>query len=53
MFDLSTAPFELVTRIYGEPGNLDAGILPFIIGNVFWTCCSARPRSGGATAASR
>jgi len=36
MFDLSTAPFELVTRIYGEPRNLDAGILPFIIGNAFW-----------------
>ena len=36
MFDLSTAPFELVTRIYGEPGNLEAGTLPFVIGNAFW-----------------
>jgi hypothetical protein len=41
MFDLSTAPFELVSRIYGEPGNVDAGIVPLVIGNLGWTVLGA------------
>jgi ABC-2 type transport system permease protein len=41
MFDLSTAPFELVTRIYGEPPNLDAGIGPLVVGNLLWVVLGA------------
>jgi ABC-2 type transport system permease protein len=41
MFDLSTAPFELVSRIYGERGNVDAGIVPLAIGNLAWTVLGA------------
>lgn len=43
MFDLSVAPFELVSRIYGESGNVDAGTVPLVIGNVGWVVL------GGAT----
>lgn len=43
MFDLSTAPFELVTRIYGERGTVDVSIAALVIGNLFWVVL------GGAT----
>ncbi len=43
MFDLSTAPFELVSRIYGERGTVDIGTLPLIVGNLGWVVL------GGAT----
>jgi ABC-2 type transport system permease protein len=36
MFDLSTAPFELVRRIYGETGDVHVGVFPLVVGNLFW-----------------
>jgi len=41
MFDLSAAPFELVSRIYGERGNVDASTLALVVGNVFWVVLGA------------
>jgi ABC-2 type transport system permease protein len=41
MFDLSTAPFELVSRIYGERGTVDVGIVPLIAGNLGWVVLGA------------
>jgi ABC-2 type transport system permease protein len=41
MFDLSTAPFELVSRIYGERGTVDVGTVPLIAGNLGWVVLGA------------
>jgi len=41
MFDLSTAPFLLVTHIYGESSDVDAGIVPLVIGNLGWVVLGA------------
>jgi ABC-2 type transport system permease protein len=41
MFDLSAAPFELVSRIYGERGNVDAGTVALVVGNAFWVVLGA------------
>jgi ABC-2 type transport system permease protein len=36
LFDLTTAPFELVSRIYGETGTVDIGIALLVLGNLGW-----------------
>jgi ABC-2 type transport system permease protein len=41
MFDLSTAPFELVSRVYGEPGNVDAATAALVVGNLTWVVLGA------------
>lgn len=41
MFDLSAAPFELVSRIYGERGTADIGVLPLVAGNGIWIVAGA------------
>ena len=36
MFDLSGAPFELVSRIYGEPGTADIPTIALVLGNALY-----------------
>jgi ABC-2 type transport system permease protein len=42
LIDLSTDSFELVTRIYGDPGAVpELGVLPLVGANVAWTALGA------------
>jgi ABC-2 type transport system permease protein len=36
MWNLSAAPFELVRHIFGERGELAVGVVPLVVGNLFW-----------------
>ncbi|HKA04449.1 MAG TPA: ABC transporter permease subunit [Acidimicrobiales bacterium] len=36
MFNLSSAPFELVRRIFGEHGEINIDLLPLVAGVAFW-----------------